>query len=287
MKITIYKKHGQQSLIANSSNHSVEHCKKQSLELVPENIHSKEMSKGLGNIKTRMLDSEGSIIYPQTRNLSFNFKEKSLLEKEYQKRVKTELKLFVNEKKRLRLLTSKIDKSLERFRRSKFFSNQGISSAINNKILSRNLSKEATSLWNGPKEHPLKNDYDTENRIKRNYEKKRLSSQIEEKRKSEDFMSNQKTKAKAYLFLIPKKNKKEEKVMMYQSILEKRPVEEKIVPTVKKRIRDWKTDNLRYNINDLKILNLKKISLMKPEEKFKKDKYPYIGMKSLNGFIDK
>jgi hypothetical protein len=281
MKICLYKNHFQSLKPTRSTNCSVDYSKNQSLIIVPEIYHTEINDTTNLNVKPVILNSDEIIENPKKRNFSAISREKSLIEIAHRKKVNTELKFFKNERKRVRMLSSKIDKSLERFKRLNFFSNKGISSILNNKILRRNVLSDAKSFLSQTKSVPMKSLLQIEGTIKKNSKEKLVSGQIIERKLVKGCSPVINMKAKSNLFVFPKKNLKKEKINMYQAIYAIRPSEEKIVPCVKKKIRDWKTENLSYSINDKKLLTRKKVSLMKYEEKFREDKYPFVTIKNI------
>jgi hypothetical protein len=281
MKICIYKNHVQSSKPTRGSNYSVDYIKNQSFIVIPEIYQTELNDTTMGIVNPGILNSDEIIENPKKRNFSAISRGKSLIEIEHRRKVNTQLKIFENERKRVRMLSSKIDKSLERFKSLNFFSNKGISSIINNKLLSRNVLKDAKSLVIQTKSIPMKSLLQIEGRSKKYSNKKLVSGQVNERKIEKGDSPVKNMKAKSSLFVSPSKNLKKEKIKMYQVINGKRPCEEKIVPTEKKKIRDWKTENLSYSINDKKLLTRKKVSLMKYEEKFRDDKYPFVAIKNI------
>ena len=51
--------------------------------------------------------------------------------------------------------------------------------------------------------------------------------------------------------------------------------------SIKKKIRDFKTDNLNYSINDNKRLVRRKIGIMKNQDKLMQIKYPLVRIRDI------
>ena len=77
-----------------------------------------------------------------------------------------------------------------------------------------------------------------------------------------------------------KKNHKREKDQMYDKIFKSYMIK-KDDSSIKKKIRDFKTDNLNYSINDNKRLVRRKIGIMKNQDKLMQIKYPLVRIRDI------
>ena len=216
---------------------------------------------------------KGNKIFKKKISFNQNFK----LQNELTKVLKTEKRLNLNEKRKIRLISSKIDKSLEKFKKLNFCNNMAITYKIKNKFIYKTESHSA-SIMNSRNRLNSKNiifrKQITENHINNAFTKYQNKEDIHFKEKSNL------TLKMLNISLDLKKNHKREKDQMYDKIFKSYMIK-KDDSSIKKKIRDFKTDNLNYSINDNKRLVRRKIGIMKNQDKLMQIKYPLVRIRDI------
>lgn len=260
-------------------------------EFIEKKLHLDKASQIKPSIHTNFIDISRNLTPSQLPSKKFNysFNKSAVLKLEYEKVLKAEKRLRSGEKKRIRLISDKIDENLKRFKRKKFFSNCGICEKfkrmpgseqnkdedkfIKDSQLRRPQSSNCPSQFQNKNQNMIAKERSTENQGKslpqsRDHEKRN----IRRKQTNNSFSFNRETKSSQL---------KREKNNLYLAVLTSNIITDEPFSLVKTKIRDWKTDNLDYSINDGKLMVKRKLDLNNRVSIPKLEKYPVVGLKDI------